>query len=537
MHVHVMANLTSRPCPHHGLQMERQLGGRVRTVEWEVELVSLPVVVRHTVNDCDKIGCTALHWAALNDRWELMRWLISNGADKDAKANDGHSPLHWAALKGHLHACKALVDAGCAVDMRDRWHFTPLIRAAQNGHVLVVLLLLRSGADASLVDEESHNALHWAVFHRHHLVVRWLLDGTWAPGLLAHLDATDNRGATALHLAAKKSGREMCRKLLAAGCDATLTDADGHTPAELALAAKPPRQFNAQWLRTQLRLPVVLRRWAVARGEHGRSFYNVPTGQGMTAVACIALAYLYYVAVLLPLSWQRFTTAHAILWVFSVPMWVSYYQSWRHDPGIIPPQPDLVLQALDNNEMSLDQFLLAAMSPKLPRAKYSRMFECYVARFDHDCPWISNVVGADNICYFLAFCYTVTACLSAWSYICAGIIFSDAAAALKVKCAHSVDEECDSMAHVLLWALYHRPVMCVLLFLYVLYAIFTLIMSIVQTKQISSNVTTNELINWHRYPGWSRQDGSFKNPYDRGLRHNLKHFFLRSAPLPPTPHP
>ena len=159
------------------------LSSRVRTVQWDVKIVEKPQVIRHTVDDRDKIGCSALHWAALNDRHELMLWLINHGADKDAKANDGHTALHWAALKGHLRACKVLLDAKCAVDERDEWHFTPLIRAAQNGHVLVVLLLLRGGADAGAVDEELHNSLHWAVFHRHHAVVRWLLEPAWAPGL------------------------------------------------------------------------------------------------------------------------------------------------------------------------------------------------------------------------------------------------------------------------------------------------------------------------------------------------------------------
>ena len=120
-----------------------------------------------------------------------MRWLMSNGADKDAKANDGHSPLHWAALKGHVLACKALLDAGCCVDMRDQWMFTPLIRAAQNGHCLVVLLLLRGGADPSLFDEEQHNALHWAVFHRHNAVVEWLLK---EPSVVAHVNVQDGKG-------------------------------------------------------------------------------------------------------------------------------------------------------------------------------------------------------------------------------------------------------------------------------------------------------------------------------------------------------
>lgn len=239
-------------------QMEQELSRRIRTVQWEVKMVCEPVVIRRTVDDKDNLGCTALHWAALNDRAELMRWLMTQGADKDAKANDGHSPLHWAALKGHLHACKALVAAGCRVDERDQWRFTPLIRAAQNGHILVLLLLLRNGADPGLVDEEQHNSLHWAVFHRHHVVVRWLLDPAWGKGLHNSLDAADNRGATALHLASKKSGREMCRKLLAAGADATLTDADGNTAEQLAANAK--RGLTATFIQTHLRMPVWLRR-------------------------------------------------------------------------------------------------------------------------------------------------------------------------------------------------------------------------------------------------------------------------------------
>lgn len=71
------------------------------------------------------------------------------------------------------------------------------------------------------------------------------------------------------------------------------------------------------------------------------------------------------------------------------------------------------------------------------------------------------------------------------------------------------------MAQACLWVLYNRTLSMVLCWLYAFYAIFTLVMSIMQTKQIMGNVTTNEMMNWQRYQRWERQDGTFKNPYEK----------------------
>lgn len=324
--------------------------------------------------------------------------------------DDGHSALHWAALKGNLRAMLSLLRAGARVDAQDNWHFTPLTRAAQNGHLLAVLLLLQvlppgsmlvdgcwlpsrawqcsslqalmrgptmaqEGADPLLKDEEGHNCLHWAVFHRHHQVVQWLLQQAT---MRAHVDEMDTIGQTALHLGARKSGREMCRRLLEAGASPSAVDAKGLTPE--AAATKEGRRSNAGYLRWHARLPLWLGRMTVARGVGGRAYVTCPTPHGAIAAACIALAYLYYAVVLLPGTWSQHSTAHWLLAVTTLPMVACFLMAWKGDPGLIPAQPAAVIAGLASGELGMEDLIMPAVSPKYPRAKFSRMFNCYVAR-------------------------------------------------------------------------------------------------------------------------------------------------------------
>lgn len=57
----------------------------------------------------------------------------------------------------------------------------------------------------------------------------------------------------------------------------------------------------------------------------------------------------------------------------------------------------------------------------------------------------------------------------------------------------------------------------------------------VQASQVAKNVTTNELANWTRYRYLRGADGTFHNPFDRGLRQNcIDCWFPDTAPLPPA---
>jgi ankyrin repeat protein len=45
----------------------------------------------------DREHCTALHWAAMNNHWDVLLLLLAHGAVVDARGGDLHAtPLHWA---------------------------------------------------------------------------------------------------------------------------------------------------------------------------------------------------------------------------------------------------------------------------------------------------------------------------------------------------------------------------------------------------------------------------------------------------------
>ena len=58
-------------------------------------------------------GYTALHYAASNGKTEILKLLLSNGADVNAKNRDGNiTPLFLANLEGHTEIIELLKKNG-----------------------------------------------------------------------------------------------------------------------------------------------------------------------------------------------------------------------------------------------------------------------------------------------------------------------------------------------------------------------------------------------------------------------------------------
>jgi len=91
-------------------------------------------------------GTTPLHDAAQNGREEVMKLLLSKGADINARQNDGTTPLLYAAGRGQKGCVEILLANGADVNATDTKGNTAISFAAASGYTNIVELLRQHGA-------------------------------------------------------------------------------------------------------------------------------------------------------------------------------------------------------------------------------------------------------------------------------------------------------------------------------------------------------------------------------------------------------
>ena len=126
---------------------------------------------------------------------DLIRDLITLGANLDWQDNDGETVLHVCAYHNHPEIMRMLIDAGADVNIQNKWGET---------------------------------ALHWCTSFNQSKIARMLIDAG------ADVNIQNEYGNTALHRCAFKKSSEIARMLIDAGADKTIPNNDGKLPYELA---------------------------------------------------------------------------------------------------------------------------------------------------------------------------------------------------------------------------------------------------------------------------------------------------------------
>ncbi|GAB0189752.1 palmitoyltransferase ZDHHC13 [Grus japonensis] len=482
----------------------------------------------YDVRQPDRENVTVLHWAAINNRQELVKYYISKGAIVDQLGGDLNStPLHWAIRQGHLP---------------------------------MVMLLLKCGADPSLIDGEGFSSIHLAVLFQHMPIVAYLIskgqniDTTdfngQTPLMLSaqkvigpeptrfllkfnpSLNAVDNvQKNTALHWAITSGNTSAVDLLLEAGASLDIKNIKGETPLDLAYQS--PNRFMVYMIKEEERM----------RSRRNNRLLKIVEKYELFLLLASSLTFMWAIGYVMNLSSDSWLLKGSLLLslLFGMALCVRqcvglknlsvvgllycFYKTWTTDPGYIKTsekeRKENIVALAEAGCLDFRTFCTSCLVRKPLRSVHCLACDSCVARYDQHSLWIGQCIGIGNHRYYLLFLSFLTmtgvwllyGTLLYWSNHCATSYYQDGAWTYFMQITY-----CSP------WVSYIFAVTC-------FHAAWASLWLMVQLYQIAFlGLTSHERMNLLMQRKSSKHPVSLRRtPYNLGCFQNLADFFQCSC--------
>lgn len=114
------------------------------------------------VTQPDDEGITLLHWAAINNRKEMVSYLIKKGGDVNAVGGELKStPMHWATRQGHIGIVVLLLQHGANPEILDGEGCASIHLAGQFGFSAILAYFVAKGINVNFQDKNGMTPLSW----------------------------------------------------------------------------------------------------------------------------------------------------------------------------------------------------------------------------------------------------------------------------------------------------------------------------------------------------------------------------------------
>ncbi|XP_077977581.1 uncharacterized protein LOC144433145 [Glandiceps talaboti] len=170
----------------------------------------------------------------------VIQYLVSKGADINAKDIYYSTPLHFTAMRGNDLATRELLQCkGIDIESKDQQQMTPLHVACMHENTSVAQHLLDSGANVFALDEDERMPFHLACLAGSYDISNMLLDHTSTTRgakiiktkLINH---RDHNGNTPLHLAVHSEEAKVVELCIEKGADVNAYKGNLTTPLHMA---------------------------------------------------------------------------------------------------------------------------------------------------------------------------------------------------------------------------------------------------------------------------------------------------------------
>ncbi|GAB5372249.1 hypothetical protein AAMO2058_001648900 [Amorphochlora amoebiformis] len=433
----------------------------VKAVQWgKLDVVKGMVESKDIrVNDRDDQNCSLLHWASINNRVEIVKYLLEKHADVNRPGGIlKETPLQWAARQGHLDVVILLYDAGGDLTIRSTEGLDALMLACHCQKFALAMYLLSRGCSPNVQDNRGLTPL--ARVCRHHSYDLRMIRLLLTLGAAQSIDAKHSQtGNTALHWAILQSRSpgniKSIMALLEAGASIDVKNNDNLTPLALAEQIKTGvhHVLKGYINRDQvlfkgflhpfvigggMLISLMLLGWflgilaitgtyyvVMSRMRYGRMSHRHGVKHSMSLFPCgSACALIFVISSTYLNCLVQMGSEHIIKLLVAVVLIgctvYTFAKSVTTDPGYM----ERVTVTDDVSQEPAKAEFIAKLSRRLalgsslkvcatcivempPRSKHDPMSDRCVQMFDHYCPFINNCVGQNNHKYFMGFLISI----------------------------------------------------------------------------------------------------------------------------------
>uniref|UniRef100_A0AC35U580 Multifunctional fusion protein Palmitoyltransferase Autophagy-related protein 13 n=1 Tax=Rhabditophanes sp. KR3021 TaxID=114890 RepID=A0AC35U580_9BILA len=188
-------------------------------------------------NSADADDCTLLHWAAINNRLRIAKYLIDKNCTIDIIGGVlSSTPLQWAARQGHAKMVALLVKNGADPSLKNGEGFSAIHVAAQFGCTPVVAYLLAKGVPPDVRDDATMTPIMWAAYKTEDLDLLKMM-----VTMGANINLVDvPYGNTCLHWAVENGNRKAVEYLVTLNSDLTKMNKNRDTVLSIAKRKMDP---------------------------------------------------------------------------------------------------------------------------------------------------------------------------------------------------------------------------------------------------------------------------------------------------------
>ncbi|EAX99303.1 hypothetical protein TVAG_152220 [Trichomonas vaginalis G3] len=193
-----------------------------------LEIVQYLISIGADKNAKTAFDVTPLHVAAASNNLEIVQYLISIGADKDAKAVSGVTPFHCALVSKKLEIIQYLNSIGVDKDAKFDNRFIDFLQLNDKDETKYIFEVASNKAPKT---DDGMISLHLLASDMHSFneeLAKYLIS------IGADKNAKSENGYTPLHIASKFDNLEMVEYLISIGADKSIKTKDGKTPLSVA---------------------------------------------------------------------------------------------------------------------------------------------------------------------------------------------------------------------------------------------------------------------------------------------------------------